>query len=154
MKTLESFYFPFTRNESYETHGNKCVLCPRECLQDDSSTLGKKGCEGLLKAAEKRGDTLVVQPGQRVHKLCRRDYCEPSRILAASINESSQTTSAAQNTPKSLRSKQTFAFKTHCFFCKVLTSCEPDRRNARVVPCQVIHFKATLLKKCVERGDE
>ena len=40
----------------------------------------KKGCEGIKKASEQRGDETIVTPGQKIHKKCRQEYCNTKAI--------------------------------------------------------------------------
>ena len=60
--------------------------CPF-CLKDQSNsventvTIGKKGVDGIMKAANQRGDTqMTVCVGQKAHVSCRQSYTNTRKI--------------------------------------------------------------------------
>ena len=63
----------FLRNNYFTM--DDCVFC-KEPLSNGKATvvLQIKGCKGIHKAKEARGDSLYVEPGQTVHQDCRKDY--------------------------------------------------------------------------------
>ncbi|CAG2207157.1 unnamed protein product [Mytilus edulis] len=93
----------------------KCIVC----LKDDHPTtlikLRQKGCLGIIKASQERGDCLSALEGNFVHQLCRKTYTNPNDIKKYK-KEKLVLREIHTNTPK-LRSKSHFDFKHHCLFC-------------------------------------
>ena len=66
---------------------DSCIFC-QEALKEKESVviLTSKGCEGIARASKTRGDQIHTEPGQQVHKQCRRVYCIPNAISAYTRN--------------------------------------------------------------------
>ncbi len=81
---------------------DSCTFCQQSLGETESVvTLSSKGCEGIAEASKKRGDQIYTEPGQRVHKHCRRVYCNPNAISAFTTNNVSY---GLQNRPSTTRS--------------------------------------------------
>ena len=70
-----------------------------------------KGCDGIKTAALRRQESLDINPGQKVHTACRKEYC-------ALRSKRSSDDIAAPNTPeKATRSSSPFEYQSNCLFC-------------------------------------
>ena len=49
-------------------------------VTSDGVLLKSKGIDGINSASRERGDTLVVAPGDTVHKDCQPHFCHPSNV--------------------------------------------------------------------------
>lgn len=74
-------------SSSDESGGDVCPICRKEFDKDsekDISTLFEKGAKSINEASRERGQGKVVAGvGQRVHKLCRRNWTNPNDIKKA-----------------------------------------------------------------------
>ena len=59
----------------------KCRIC-NEAISDGKATvvLRTKGSDGVNRASSQCGRDLVVNPGERLHIECRRNYCKADNI--------------------------------------------------------------------------
>ena len=94
-----------------------CVICEKHIIGQDGTTLRRKGCDGII-AASQRGDEigLRVQPGNRVHAKCRKDYTEANRIQSASKKR--KYDDGSQHTIVCRSEVCTFNIKEKCVFCE------------------------------------
>lgn len=129
----------------------KCVICKLGFNNKfDVVTLGDKGCKGIFQAAINRGSPLQVEPGSKVHKKCRKDYCRPTSIVAeCAVVEEPLSTS------RSLRSANfTFEFSKDCFFCGTSISNESKRKCSDIFEVTTLELKETILGICDNRKDD
>ena len=68
-----------------------CVFCNKKLTDGATVTLGDKGCEGITKASIQRESSVVVKPGDVVHRECRRKFCHPSEIERSKRKHSSDS---------------------------------------------------------------
>lgn len=106
---------------------DSCIFC-QQILEENESvvTLTSKGCEGITEACKRRGDQIHTEPGQRVHKHCRRVYCN-SNAISACTRKRKLDHNASTSDQCVLRSAEpSFNYKEHCLFCG-----KPDTYNHR-----------------------
>ena len=106
-----------------------CVLCTKDITYDaecDIVTLGKKGSDGINRASEERGSSLQTQEGQRVHKACRKNWCNPNYIKTHR-----HVGLADASVPEFKRRSQSkpFDFTKDCIFCCQQAHCDGRRRG-------------------------
>ncbi|XP_053388038.1 uncharacterized protein LOC123543383 [Mercenaria mercenaria] len=130
---------------------NTCVLCG---VRDDNPTsvLGDRGCQSIIAASKNKGRTLVVSPGQQVHKDCRRIYCHPNQNRLNSSSKENLYTSPS--TRQSL--ELSFDFQTKCFFCGTNATHEQHKRKRGrdVHPVLTLEFQKSIKDVCLERNDD
>ena len=118
-----------------------------------TAVLGEKGCDGINRAAEARRESKDVQKGQRVHQMCRKDYCNPTRI--ASYIKHLSTTETCDATTPLLRSKDhKFSFQENCLFCGQSVKFDATKRGYEVFPVRTKEFQDSLREVCLERNDD
>ena len=52
-------------------------------IVNDVVTVREKGSEVINQASRERIDLIQTGPGQKVHQICRREYCHPNKINRA-----------------------------------------------------------------------
>ena len=59
-----------------------CAICkhPVDSGEHSASTLYPKGSLAINEASNSRKDSIHTVPGDKVHKDCRRKYCNPDQI--------------------------------------------------------------------------
>ena len=59
-----------------------CAICkhPVDSGDHSASTLYPKGSLAINEASNSRKDSIHTVPGEKVHKDCRRKYCNPDQI--------------------------------------------------------------------------
>ena len=125
-----------------------CVIC-HESNDLQTSKLGKKGCEGLLRASAHRGDSLTVVPGQVIHLECRRRYCHPNDIRPVGKHPD------ALSSPKTRQTfEEKFDFKSKCIFCGTDAKSNGNKRGIDVYPVRTFDFQTTIKSICAKRNDE
>ncbi|KAK2725721.1 hypothetical protein QYM36_000271, partial [Artemia franciscana] len=84
-----------------------CILCQQDISSDDDTSvvLTAKGALSVSTASKDRGDQIAAEPGQIVHKACRKDYCRQSTIY--SLKRTSEEP-IPNETPRKLRSQDFF----------------------------------------------
>lgn len=139
------FFFHFSVSDEY------CIICK---LQVDDENLvvelREKGSTGINEASKARCDDICTKPGDRVHKECRRLYCNPQQIQKAQKASKRLTASSP-----SLRSgKTSFQFSTHCLFCGQAAKYENRKRGCDVYPVRTLEFGQVIEQICDKRNDE
>ena len=130
-----------------------CSICG-EIINDgaDKAKLRQKGCVGIQNAIKLRGESLTVVPGQTVHTECRRAYCN-KYVIARDTKK--HLTSAAQNTPRLLRSTtEKFSFQDHCLFCGQSVKTYGQKRVYDVWPVRTEGTQTEILNVCDSCDDE
>ena len=124
-----------------------CKICSKsDGEQNERVSIKNKGATGLNEASKKRGDGREFKAGDRLHKVCRRDYTNANNI--ASTN--SPTINAL--TPKKTRASQgsSFNFRTNCFLCgNCLTDREITHQDYVSVLCKDKEVDISL-KRAIE----
>ena len=88
-----------------------CAICKHPV---DHTTLYPKGSLAINEASNSRKDSIHTEPGEKVHKDCRRKYCNPDQI--ASKRSQRQAQAATDMYLGHLRGGGG-SFATDCFFC-------------------------------------
>ncbi|XP_071165969.1 uncharacterized protein [Mytilus edulis] len=129
----------------------KCIVC----LKDDHPTtlikLRQKGCLGIIKASQERGDCLSALEGNFVHQLCRKTYTNPNDIKKYK-KEKLVLREIHTNTPK-LRSKSHFDFKHHCLFCGNEAT-DSKKKDKNVIQVRTDDFESRIQDACDLRNDD
>ena len=137
-----------------------CAIC-NELLGVGKETvsLREKGCIGINKAANDRGDTLCVAPGQVVHKHCRASYTSSTNVAAnrkCIVRKRSLSTILEEN-ERTLRSQNSFNFSSDCLFCSQavesqnkVAKCKSEKLT---YPVRTDDFKESILTACLSRKD-
>ena len=126
----------------------RCAICKQDG-EGPYSTLREKGCSTINQASIARKDNIHTVPGERVHKECRRIYCNPHQIAKDSRKEESNV-STTSDTHVLRSSEEQFAYKTHCLFCGRPAKFGRKRKMQDVLNVRTIEFKDTLLAICRE----
>ena len=68
-----------------------CAICkhPVDSGDHSASTLYPKGSLAINEASNSRKDSIHTVPGDKVHKDCRRKYCNPDQIAKDTKQEES-----------------------------------------------------------------
>ena len=127
-----------------------CSIC-KETITDVEKTvvLTQKGSDSINLASVGHGIDLKIVPGEKVHVICRRNYCRRANSTkdVASKDEASEKRS-------DLRSQQTpFNFQNQCMFCGQPAKCYKKRREVDVYPVRTKDFKDTVVQICLSRND-
>ena len=86
------FPFRFHQTVTDMEEISTCVICNKPVVSSaDVVTLREKGSTSINKASEERNDSIHTEPGQLVHKDCRKVYCNPQKI-AQVIKEQQRNT--------------------------------------------------------------
>ena len=132
----------------------RCIIC-NETGNGQLIKLRAKGSEGVNKASEARGDTLVTEPGQHVHVECRRSYINPNEIQKYIRDKNEKEISVSEDRKIQLRSKTSeFKFAEHCLFCGKPAKHNHRKRGYEVYPVTTFDIQNEILSKCVERNDK
>ncbi|XP_053373150.1 uncharacterized protein LOC123533634 [Mercenaria mercenaria] len=127
----------------------ECPICKGQ-LEDGQPVvcLRQKGSDGINNASIARGTNIFTCIGQYVHVHCRRDYIHIRNSLTNSDINNNHVTS------RSLRSEDSFDFKTKCLFCTKNAKVCANKRGYDVFPVRSFEFQKTVHKLCNERKDE
>lgn len=135
---------------------DECKICKKAFLGAEAIvTLRKKGCEGIARASLSRGDDIHTEPGQQVHKECRKVYCNENEI-AASKRKSAIDTGTSAGEQRILRSARSpFVYKEHCLFCGGSDTFNHRRpkEGHKLVRVQTDQFHSEITTLCDERED-
>ncbi len=129
-----------------------CCFCNKPLNNGDPTVeLRLKGSNGVNRASQQRGSIIRTVPGQHVHQICRRNFCEPSRIHVAK-NKASTSIESGEGT--SLRSLHPpFDFSKHCIFCGQPAKYDGRKRGFDVIPVRTKDFQQKVAKICEKRND-
>ncbi|KAL5020675.1 hypothetical protein ScPMuIL_002240, partial [Solemya velum] len=134
----------------------RCCICSE--LTDDgreTSELGEKGSDSINRASEQRGSSVTANPGQRVHKNCRRVFCNQNAINAYIRTQNQPAASSSGENSAKLRSESPqFIFKEHCLFCGLAAKYDGKKRGFNIIPVRTMDFQGTVTKICESRNDE
>ena len=106
---------------SYISAPELCAICkhPVDSGDHSASTLYPKGSLAINEASNSRKDSIHTVPGEKVHKDCRRKYCNPDQIAKDTKQE--EATPSTSSDRHVLRSSEGGggggSFTTDCFFC-------------------------------------
>ncbi|KAK2716796.1 hypothetical protein QYM36_007069 [Artemia franciscana] len=105
-----------------------CILCQQDISSDDDTSvvLTVKGALSVSTASKDRGDQIAAEPGQIVHKACRKDFCRQSTIY--SLKRTSEEP-IPNETPRKLRSHDFFNVQVCCIFCNYEVGFEKSIRK-------------------------
>ena len=125
-----------------------CVFCGEKLSNGARvSTLTGKGCEGISKASDTACDNIKVEPGQKVHTSCRKDYLR--------YGSRRKRLSPADDRKQNLRSnKGTFSYIEHCLFCGTGDRYGGRQKDHLLITIRTFDFQDMIKMKCVERADE
>lgn len=120
---------------------------------DSFAQLRQKGCDGINTASRERGDSVVANPGQKVHVHCRRDYCNKHAIRRDNndINDNSNHDPCAS--PSLRSSSGQFSFRDHCLFCGQIAKLNDKKRGLDVFPVRTLQFQKAVVDICKQRSD-
>ncbi|WAR13477.1 hypothetical protein MAR_027657 [Mya arenaria] len=139
-------YLEAIRMEKHSPNCAACVDCKSSNDQIELSKLGEKGCKGLIGAS----DCLTVQPGQYVHKECRRQYCHPSNDRTPQNTEDN-----FHRLQRRCRTEENkFDFIENCFFCGTVAKIASNKRGNDVFPVRTLEFQNNVRDFCKRRTDE
>ena len=131
-----------------------CVICEDRIIGRDGTTLRRKGCDGIIAASQQRGDEigLRVQPGNRVHAKCRKDYTEANRIQSASKKR--KYDDGSQHTIVCRSEVCTFNIKEQCVFCECgSTYNERKDKGHKLIPVRTMDFEKNIKAAASVRCD-
>lgn len=129
-----------------------CVICKNPLESGvSSSTLTEKGSTSINSASDARKDSIHAVPGDKVHRECRRRYCNPHQIVKDLHQEESMQVPSSSR-PVLRSSEEGFSFKSDCFFCGRPAKLG-RKRKYDVLQVKTIGLKDSLLKVCHERAD-
>ena len=135
---------------------DSCIFC-QEALKEKESVviLTSKGCEGITRASKTRGDQIHTEPGQQVHKQCRRVYCIPNAISAYTRNRK-LVNNASTSDQFVLRSAEpSFSYKEHCLFCGNPDTYDHRRaKGHKLIQVRTREFQTEIQKLCDTRRDK
>lgn len=118
----------------------RCAICKQDGGGPSASTLTEKGCSAINQASSARKDSIHTVPGERVHKDCRRIYCNPHQIAKDTMKEESKaSTSSDRHVLRS--SEEGFSFNTDCLFCGRPAKFGRKRKTQDVLQVKTIELK-------------
>ena len=134
---------------------DNCVICGKESGEGDLVTLREKGSVGINRASEERNDSIRTVPGQKVHKICRRDYCLQQNISRSRLQQSTPSELSSSRRSLVRKAESSFDFKTDCFYCgKIINRCDGKNRASEAFKVTTLETKDTVLELCSERGND
>lgn len=125
-----------------------CAICKKSIEEgQDVSLIGDKGSNAINHKSSLKGDNITTQPGQPVHKVCRRDYINKRQSVL--------TLPGSFNSPRSLRSTTcvSFDYRNKCLFCSTDAKITNRKRGHDVFQVRTLDFQKAIVKKCEERND-
>lgn len=131
-----------------------CVICKKQLEKDEFVNLGEKGSAGINKASEERGDTIITVAGQRVHKICRRDYCLAQNILGSKRQATQPGEVQSIRRPLERKAESSFSFKTDCFYCGTEIKFDEKKGATSAFKVTILEIKDTVLEICSKRGND
>lgn len=143
--------------------GNEvCAICRKHLNEDESLkfvALTAKGCAGINKASIERSDSISTTPGQKVHVVCRRDYCLQQNIdrykKEKSNKDDQSTLSSRRGSALKRQAESCFSFQTDCFYCGTFANLNEKKKSAdKVSKVTTIETKDTVLEICSNRGHD
>ncbi|XP_076037047.1 uncharacterized protein LOC143022627 isoform X2 [Oratosquilla oratoria] len=124
---------------------DKCAICNNELSSNEETFIvSQKGIDSINRASEQRGEKIIIQSGQRLHKKCRQRWINPKYLEIDRKNRSThdEMPSCAN------RSLCVFNFKEHCLFCCSGAKSDRKERGVDVSHVETIEFKDRVLKVC------
>ena len=73
---------------------NLQAICGRGGLS--ISTLGEKGSLSINQASNKSGDNIHAVPGEKVHKVCPKNYIDPQQMAKAHWQQESEPSTSRE----------------------------------------------------------
>ena len=137
---------------------SKCIICKQVIsTSDGSAVISQKGADGINLAAEQRGDTPCAVPGNSIHTICRRDFCDKRRIDRHIQDQNREVASCSfKQSSKSLRSSSVAGNNVNnCIFCDQTVSFDDSHtKSEKCYKVRTIKLKFTLAEQCRNRNDE
>ena len=134
--------------------GQNCVFCEKSGQEGNTVKLYPKGCDTIKRASKKRGDSIEVKEGDKVHKECRRTYTkEYSTIIKKKVNKSDKVSHGLRS------GLAVFCYDTKCLFCcktiqERMFKAEPQRSEKQLAyKVRSDSFQQEVKAKCLERKD-
>ncbi len=126
-----------------------CKICENSLLDDTSVvTLEKNGCETVNKCSVRRRSTIKTQPGDMVHRKCRKDFTHEFYVRKAEKEAIAAQEQDKSDSQQRLRSSTpTFNMKEQCFYCGNMAKTDSKRKATDV-------YQVRSMAKCEERGDQ
>ena len=126
----------------------ECKFCTKIISNfEESVTITKKGEKGISKVSQNigAGDNLLVQEGDKVHKICRQKYLK--RKSSESTDDRSTISSRSQNT---------FDFHANCFVCgNLITEREKNKKGCiRKITYRYKEVEKTVKDRIAARGND
>lgn len=134
---------------------DNCVFCQQQLGESGTTTLGQKGCDGIKKASEVRGEDILVTVGQRVHTECRREYRNPHEVAKFNRQKRSFEAMEAESVGCRRRSADpAFSYRDMCLFCGMPDKYNGKKKNFKLIPVRTFDFQKGLLEHCRVRSDD
>ena len=137
----------------FSASGNSCVIC-QKTIEDETLCvqLRQKGSDGIITASAARGDDIHPEPGEWVHKECRKIYINPQQISKA-LKESDSVHLRCDS--PSLRSGKTpYKSSQQCVFCGQTAKRNGRKRGMDVHDVTELEFQKEIERIGKLRNDE
>ena len=127
-----------------------CIICHKSLASvEETVVLRQKGADGFNSWAKKKGHSLRVVPGTRLHKICRKNYTRESSRSSSSVTEEQEPRVSTRS------SSGIFDFKHHCFYCgKQITEREKQLKKIHWVSCKNKEVDKAVLNAIEQRTND
>ncbi len=88
-----------------------------ESEKESVVTFTSKACGGISEASKRQHDQIHNEPGQQVHKHCRRVYCKSKRYICMLRKRKLEFNTSASDQHVLLSVESAFNYKEHRLFC-------------------------------------
>ena len=128
-----------------------CPLCDKELGDEEGVVIGEKGAEGVNRASNERGDSILVAAGTELHKRCQMNYINKKKI-------SLYNKAKLHPPPPAKRARVSvgpYDSRMHCVFCRnevVKTSGSVDYEEYSSVKTD--GFVETIMAHCRQRNND
>ena len=129
-----------------------CPLCDKELGDEEGVVIGEKGAEGVNRASNERGNSILVTAGTELHKRCRMNYINKKQISLYNKAKLHPPPPAKRSARVSMGPYES---RMHCVFCGnevVKTSGSVDYEEYSSVKTD--GFVETIMAHCRQRKDD
>ena len=131
-----------------------CVLCDGELLSGEAVTiLTAKGCAGIRRSSESRGEHVQTSVGQKEHTKWRQVFCNPMSIQLSGKrrDHDGDTEESGPGTRSSTGSS--FSYNEQCIFCGTGDKYKGEKPACGLIPVRTVVFQTRIQETCARRND-
>lgn len=120
-----------------------CVICGNEIEGTNFVVLGQKGAQSINESSAKRGDSICVATGSKLHATCRKQYTH--KYYIDKKQKDGDVSEPVNKKPK----RDSFNVRNHCLYCGT-----PVSKTSEYSSVKAKSFSKSIIDCCSRRNDE